>query len=34
MMSDAQPEAHKYANLPFVNLKLIKLKKGSAVEHS
>ena len=34
MMSDAQPEAYKYANLPFENLKLTKLKKGAAVEHS
>ncbi len=33
-MSDAQPEAYKYAKPAFAILKLIKLKKGPAVEHS
>lgn len=34
LISDAQPEAYKNANLSFANLKLLKLKKGLAVEHS
>ncbi len=34
IMSDAQPGVYKYASLTFVNLKLIKFKKGAAVEQN